>query len=513
MQYVAATDRFLFGEVAYTETAGSFRAPAFYDTSGTTYYLKPSSALTAQSATAGSYLNDLRINTLWQGGVPANAGPIRTYTLTSGGTLYTDGTYTNQVLSGGQGVYATFDFTVVGGIVTVATLTERGSAFQVNNTLAIPALGGTGSGGLITVNTVDTVDVSLYGATPRIRLGLNDTTTAAGQEIGTIYFNTRDASAGGAGDKAFIRGVAGGTSGGGEIEFWTSANGAAPTLCAKVGGSNDFRLYNTAGTFYHAFNNAPTVNRTLTLPDITGTVLVTSGTTNTAGYFNTGATTPTGSTRLNYAGYFYPTFLNLIGSGDTATAATHYYVETGSDGFVRPKTLANVRTEIVTNAAISTAGAVLTTTAQSIAGVKTFSDATASTSKTLGAVVISGGLGVGGAINAGADVTAYAASDKRLKTNIENIPDALAKVNQLNGVTYNWNELAHEVEHKDTTVREVGVIAQEINEVLPEVINVRDNGYMAVRYEKIVPLLIEAIKEQQTQIDELRAMVQKLLDK
>lgn len=77
-----------------------------------------------------------------------------------------------------------------------------------------------------------------------------------------------------------------------------------------------------------------------------------AGTTATAGQFDGGTTTPTGTTRLNYGGYFYPTFINLAASGDTATAATHYFVETGSDGFVRPKTLANVRTEIVTSAAV-----------------------------------------------------------------------------------------------------------------------------------------------------------------
>jgi len=74
----------------------------------------------------------------------------------------------------------------------------------------------------------------------------------------------------------------------------------------------------------------------------------------TAGKFYTGTTTPTGTTRLNYSGYFYPTWINLLGSSDTASTASHYYVETASDGFVRPKTLANVRTEIVTKAAVET---------------------------------------------------------------------------------------------------------------------------------------------------------------
>ena len=80
-----------------------------------------------------------------------------------------------------------------------------------------------------------------------------------------------------------------------------------------------------------------------------------SGTTSTAGTFDGGTTTPTATNRLNYSGNFYPTALNLVGTGDTATAATHYIVETGSDGFLRPKTLANTQAEIVTNASVSAA--------------------------------------------------------------------------------------------------------------------------------------------------------------
>ena len=53
----------------------------------------------------------------------------------------------------------------------------------------------------------------------------------------------------------------------------------------------------------------------------------------------------------------------------------------------------------------------------------------------------------------------------------------------------------------------MGVIAQEIEKVLPEVVTTRSNGYKAVNYEKIVALLIEAIKEQQIQIDELKTKI------
>ena len=80
-----------------------------------------------------------------------------------------------------------------------------------------------------------------------------------------------------------------------------------------------------------------------------------NGTTAAAGKFDGGTTTPTGTTRLNYSGVFYPTSLNLTGEADTATASSHYFVETASDGLIRPKTLANVRSEIITKAALLTA--------------------------------------------------------------------------------------------------------------------------------------------------------------
>lgn len=99
------------------------------------------------------------------------------------------------------------------------------------------------------------------------------------------------------------------------------------------------------------------------------------------------------------------------------------------------------------------------------------------------------------------DITAYASSDRRLKTNIESIDNALDKVSKISGVKYNWNELA---EGKDTTNRQVGVIAQEIKEILPEAVTERDNGYLAVQYERLVPLLIEAIKELKEEVNSLK---------
>ena len=116
------------------------------------------------------------------------------------------------------------------------------------------------------------------------------------------------------------------------------------------------------------------------------------------------------------------------------------------------------------------------------------------------------GVGTGasqtqGEIRATGDIVANYSSDKRLKTNIKPISSALDKLLQISGVTFDWIEKEEIHSHKG---HDVGVIAQEVEAVLPEVVVTRDNGYKAVNYEKIVPLLIESIKELKAEIDELK---------
>ena len=105
-------------------------------------------------------------------------------------------------------------------------------------------------------------------------------------------------------------------------------------------------------------------------------------------------------------------------------------------------------------------------------------------------------LNVAGAIVAGGNVTAY--SDIKFKEDIKVIPDAVEKVKAMRGVTYTRNDL------EDREVRHTGVIAQEVEQVLPEAVREGING-KTVAYGNMVGLLIEAIKEQQKQIDELKA--------
>jgi hypothetical protein len=127
---------------------------------------------------------------------------------------------------------------------------------------------------------------------------------------------------------------------------------------------------------------------------------------------------------------------------------------------------------------------------------------------------IIGSLGVGiapsataGRIDASNDIVAYSTSDIRFKENINPIDNALEKLDQIGGYTFDWKTEEELVSLHGFKGHDIGVIAQEIEAILPEVVTTRDSGYKAVKYEKIVPLLIQAIKEQQLQIKELQDII------
>jgi hypothetical protein len=115
-----------------------------------------------------------------------------------------------------------------------------------------------------------------------------------------------------------------------------------------------------------------------------------------------------------------------------------------------------------------------------------------------------------GLIRATNDVIAYYSSDRRLKTNIVNIPNALEKVSMLNGVTFDWLEF-EENKNKEIHANEgadVGVIAQEVEAVFPELVETRaKTGYKAVKYDKLVAVLIESVKELNAKIEILEKKI------
>jgi hypothetical protein len=91
-------------------------------------------------------------------------------------------------------------------------------------------------------------------------------------------------------------------------------------------------------------------------------------------------------------------------------------------------------------------------------------------------------------------------SDKRLKVNIKTVNNALDTVSSLRGVTFDW---------KEGGGKSIGLIAQEVQEILPEVVMTDDNGYLGIKYTNIIGILVEAIKDQQEQIDTLRKQIEK----
>jgi len=119
-------------------------------------------------------------------------------------------------------------------------------------------------------------------------------------------------------------------------------------------------------------------------------------------------------------------------------------------------------------------------------------------------------LGPTGNLSVTGDIIAFA-SDERLKTNISPITDALFKVNSLNGFTYKFNEIGEKLGF-NPDITYAGVSAQEVQKVLPEVVHPApvDDKYITVQYDKVVPLLIEAIKELSDKVEKLE---QRLEDK
>ena len=109
--------------------------------------------------------------------------------------------------------------------------------------------------------------------------------------------------------------------------------------------------------------------------------------------------------------------------------------------------------------------------------------------------------GTTGEIRATGDITAFYSSDERLKENIKPIENATDKVNAIGGYTFDWKEDIEDVTSKSG--KDVGIIAQELEKVLPELVSTRDNGYKAVDYPKLVALLIQSNKELAARVKKL----------
>jgi hypothetical protein len=116
-------------------------------------------------------------------------------------------------------------------------------------------------------------------------------------------------------------------------------------------------------------------------------------------------------------------------------------------------------------------------------------------------------LGNGGDIVASSDITAYGSpSDISLKENIKPLDNSLSKVLKLQGVTFDWKEDS-ETRQYTNLKEDIGFIAQQVQEVIPELVRKNNNGLLSLRDRGLTALLVEAIKEQQTQIEELKSII------
>jgi hypothetical protein len=116
--------------------------------------------------------------------------------------------------------------------------------------------------------------------------------------------------------------------------------------------------------------------------------------------------------------------------------------------------------------------------------------------------------GTSGEIRATNDITAFYSSDVSLKENIHNISSPMDKVQNLNGVLFDWKQSFIDSKGGEdgyfVRKTDVGVIAQDVEKVLPEVVGTRPDGVKAVKYDRLCALLIECVKDLQTQVNDLK---------
>ncbi len=118
-----------------------------------------------------------------------------------------------------------------------------------------------------------------------------------------------------------------------------------------------------------------------------------------------------------------------------------------------------------------------------------------------------GGIYAAKNIQAGQDVISFCSSDERLKENIQIIDDPLQKLQSLKGVTFDWNEKTQSTH----TGSDTGLIAQDVEQIeLPGVVTTRDDGFKAIKYERLVALLVESVKQLNNQVADLESRVESL---
>ena len=242
---------------------------------------------------------------------------------------------------------------------------------------------------------------------------------------------------------------------------------------------------------------AATTDAQLTFTSSTNTLACTTF----SGALSGNATSSSTSANLSFGSANQVVFKNGSNNGATSSALTFNGTQLNCTNNIRAN---NITLGLTAGTTINTATGDLVldssnnkvhiTANAEVDGSMTIDSGTNSSSKDTGALVItSGGLGVEGNIHCGGDIVAFSSSDIKLKENISPISNALEMINSLSGNTFAWKSEANIFGNKGM---DTGIIAQEVEALgLPGVAKRRGDGTLGVRYDRLVPVLIEAVKE------------------
>ena len=284
---------------------------------------------------------------------------------------------------------------------------------------------------------------------------------------------------------------------GGGANFSGSTSGTTNLKAAAAAGTTTITMPATTGTMALT-SDLPTVNNGTLTMNVSGTGL--SGSQTFTANQSSAATFTVTSNATN--GNTASTIVARDASGNfSAGTITATLTGTASGNLVSGGALGTPSSGTLTNCTFPTLN-------QNTTGSAATFTSTSQNSQFNSIGVGTAGSGTAGEIRATNNITAYY-SDDRFKTNLGNIPDAMAKVLTLNVFYYEANELAQSFGYEK--ILEVGVSAQQVQAVQPEVVVPApiDENYLTVRYERLVPLLIEAIKELNAKVSALEQVVAK----